>query len=175
MTRTTSRLALAVIVSLLLHFFPFIGDLIHMQPPPASPPPLRAEIRMPARPAPPPPLMLDKPKSKAAPKPTKTHQPKTSSSKYSIPAWQQEIERQFRKQQAEGVFYPAEAIARRLEGEVLVFMLINEHGQVTAARVEQGCGQRLLDDAALKAVRALHSLPADAPSEAVISVRFSLH
>ena len=47
-------------------------------------------------------------------------------------------------------------------------------GLVTAARVEQSSGHRLLDDAALSAVRSLRSLPADAPQEALLPVRFRL-
>jgi protein TonB len=73
-----------------------------------------------------------------------------------------------------GQFYPAEAIARGFEGEVLVLIIINESGRVTAARVEQGSGHRILDDAALRAVRSLRSLPADAPREALLPVRFRL-
>ena len=78
------------------------------------------------------------------------------------------------KLDASGQFYPQEAIARGLEGEVLVLIIISEDGQVTAARVEQGSGHRILDDAALRAVRSLRSLPADAPREALLPVRFRL-
>ena len=57
---------------------------------------------------------------------------------------------------------------------MLVLIIIDEDGRVTAARVEQGSGHRLLDDAALRAVRSLRSLPADAPREALLPVRFRL-
>ncbi|MFZ2267270.1 MAG: energy transducer TonB [Azonexus sp.] len=174
MTRTTSRLALAAIMSLLLHILPFVGELIHFQPPPSPPPPLQAELR-PARPLPPPPaLELDKP---APPQPVTPRKPtlaQASRSKTSIPTWQQEVRRQLKKQQENGQFYPAEAIAQGLEGEVLVLMLLDEQGRVAAARVEQGSGHRLLDDAALKAIRALHSVPAEAPREAILPVSFKL-
>ena len=52
--------------------------------------------------------------------------------------------------------------------------LLDERGQVSAARVEQGSGQAILDAAALRAVRSLHSLPADAPRETLLPVRFRL-
>ena len=70
------------------------------------------------------------------------------------------------------------ALAQRREevhiGHRLVLIVISGDGQVTAARVEQGSGHRILDDAALRAVRSLRSLPADAPREALLPVRFRL-
>lgn len=173
MTRTTYRLALALLLSLLLHISPFIGEFVRLPPTVPPPPPIRAEIRAPALP-PPPPLELDKPEPAAAPAKEAT-MPKSGKRQTPLPDWQQEIRRQFKKQQKDGLFYPAEAIAQGLEGEVQVLLVLDENGQLAAARVEHGSGYRLLDDAALKAVRALHSLPADAPRQAVIPVLFRLH
>lgn len=89
-------------------------------------------------------------------------------------AWQEEVRKQFRQQDERGLYYPAEAIARGLEGEVLVLLILDEAGHAVAARVEQGSGHPLLDNAALRAARALRSLPADAPRETLIPVRFRL-
>jgi protein TonB len=88
--------------------------------------------------------------------------------------WQDEVKRQIRKLDERGLFYPPEAITQGLEGETLVLLIINESGEVSAARVEQGSGHRILDDAALRAVRSLRSLPADAPRETLLPVRFRL-
>jgi protein TonB len=88
--------------------------------------------------------------------------------------WTQAIRQHLKKLDDSGQFYPEEAIARGLEGEVLVLIIIDESGRVTAARIEQGSGHRILDDAALRAVRSLRSLPADAPREALLPVRFRL-
>ena len=88
--------------------------------------------------------------------------------------WTQAVSQHLKKLNDAGQFYPPEAIARGLEGEVLVLIIIDESGRVTAARVEQGSGHRILDDAALHAVRSLRSLPADAPREALLPVRFRL-
>lgn len=174
MTRTIYRLALAILLSLLLHASAFVGEFIHF--PAAAPPapPIRAEIKSP-RPPPPPPLALDKPEPTPRATARKQILSTAGGNQTAIPNWQQEVRRQFRKQQESGLFYPPEAIAQGLEGEVLVLMILNDNGQVVAARVEQGSGQRLLDDAALKAVRALHALPTDAPREALLPVRFRLH
>lgn len=178
MTRTTFRLALALVLSLLLHISPFIGGLV--QTPPAAPPtpPIQAALR-PAAPAAPAastvPLELEK-KPPAPPVAQKQETPRRNSPNNikSTKTWTQEVRKQFNKQLEDGLFYPAEAIARGLEGEVVVLMLLDERGQVSAARVEQGSGQAILDAAALRAVRSLHSLPADAPRETLLPVRFRL-
>ena len=84
------------------------------------------------------------------------------------------VAEQLRQRDAEGLFYPAEAIAQGLQGEVQVLMILDPSGQVSAARVEQSSGHPLLDAAALRAVRSLRSLPADAPRQVVQAVRFRL-
>ena len=180
MFRTDYRLTLALTASLLLHLTPFIRELIAEAPSPTPPPaprPLEARLR----PPPPPPaaeLMLPEeiPTPPERPKPPPPPPPERPSTKPAArPAsWQQEIRKQFRKQDERGEFYPAEAVARGLEGEVLVLLILDADGQVAAARIEQGSGHRLLDDAALRAVRALHSLPSDAPRESLLPVRFRL-
>jgi protein TonB len=88
--------------------------------------------------------------------------------------WTQAVREQLKKLDAAGQFYPSEAIARGLEGEVAVLLIIDEGGQVTAARVEQSSGHASLDEAALRAVRTFKSLPADAPRQTVLPVRFRL-
>ncbi len=176
MTRTDYRLAPALLLSLLVHLLSFLPGLL---PPPSSklptPPPLLARLQ--ASPPPPEvvPLTLPEPPPAVTPPPAKPRPPKPAPSPAAAaPDWQREIRRQFNEQQQRGEFYPAEAIARGLQGEVLVLLLLAPDGSVMAARIEQGSGHGLLDDAALRAVRALRSLPADAPRETLIPVRFRL-
>lgn len=88
--------------------------------------------------------------------------------------WRDQVRQHLHSLQRQGLFYPAEAIARGEQGEVLVLLLLDESGQVAAARVEQGSGYPLLDAAALRAVRSLSTLPADAPRESLLPVRFRL-
>lgn len=175
MTRTHFRLALALIVSLLLHAVPFIRELITPTPAPLPPPPaLTAQLRPPP-PAPQAPLMLPEPPPPKAAQPAPARpaaQPERPSSRSA--GWQEAVRKQFRQQDERGLFYPAEAIAQGIEGEVLVLLILDEAGHAVAARVEQGSGHPVLDQAALRAARALRSLPADAPRETLIPVRFRL-
>ena len=78
------------------------------------------------------------------------------------------------EQVANELFYPPEAIERGLEGEVLVLLFLDVAGNAIAARVESSSGHALLDAAALRAARTLKSLPAGAPREALLPVRFRL-
>lgn len=79
-----------------------------------------------------------------------------------------------RKLDAAGQFYPAEAIARGLQGDALVLLVIDESGNVVAARIEQSSGHPILDEAALRAARTLKSLPADTPQQSILPIRFRL-
>jgi len=85
-----------------------------------------------------------------------------------------EASRRAREQIARELLYPLEAIERGLEGEVLVMLFLDEAGNAIAARVEASSGHAILDQAAVRAARTLRSLPASAPREALVPVRFRL-
>ena len=85
-----------------------------------------------------------------------------------------ESARKATEQIAKELFYPAEAIERGLEGEALVLLFLDESGNAIAARIEASSGHAILDAAAVRAARALKSLPASAPREALLPVRFRL-
>jgi protein TonB len=72
------------------------------------------------------------------------------------------------------LLYPREAIERGLEGEAQVLLFLDQAGNAVAARIESSSGHALLDDAAVRAARTLHALPASAPREALLPVRFRL-
>lgn len=182
MTWPRFGLPAALLLSLLAHLLPFAGALIQPEAPPRqATPPLQALLKRPAQAPAAPPLTLDRPQASSGPAtapPRPTEKPATtgqSAPKQRPENWQAAIRRQFAKQHEQGEFYPQEAIARGEQGEVQVLVMIDEQGQVAAARVEQGSGFPLLDQAALQAVRKLHSLPAETPRELVLPVRFRLH
>jgi protein TonB len=180
MIRKHYRLLLAFTTSLLLHLSPLLAGLVPDRQSPPPPPPLQATLRPSAAlpPPPPPPLILPEPPKPAASRPAPPRTPAATPARKPSPTaaatWTQAVTRHLRDLQERGLFYPEDAITRGLEGEVLVLMIIDEGGRVVAARVEQGSGHRVLDDAALHAVRSLRSLPADAPREALLPVRFRL-
>lgn len=175
--RGASRLAAAVAASLALHLLPALPGLISpaAKPSTAAPPPLQAELRPPAAP----PLQLPEPAAPdiPAPPPPAKPQPRPPADRPGkAPAtWMQAVKHHLKQLQASGQFYPAEAIAAGQQGDVAVLFVLDESGKVVAARIEQGSGYPLLDEAALRAIRSLTSLPADAPRQVVLPVRFRLH
>ena len=78
------------------------------------------------------------------------------------------------KLKAQGKYYSKEAIELGLEGDPMVLMVLDEAGNVTAARIEESSGHPILDRDALNAVKSLRYLPADAPREVVLPLRFRL-
>ena len=177
MTRTDYRLFAALALSTLLHLLAVVPGLLpQAASPPPPPPPIQAELRPPppvATVAPPPPLTLPEPVPQAA-APISKPLPAARRPPSAPQTWTQAVRQQLQKLDAAGQFYPAEAIARGLEGEVQVLLVIDENGQVVATRLEQGSGHAILDEPALRAARSLKSLPADAPRQTVLPIRFRL-
>ena len=67
--------------------------------------------------------------------------------------------------------YPEEARREHLEGTVIVEIRIDRSGRVETARVTQGSGKSILDDAAVAAVRKWSYRPATLNGEAIASLR----
>jgi len=78
------------------------------------------------------------------------------------------------RQIAQRLMYPEEAIARGLEGEVLVLLFLDADGNSVAARLERSSGHAILDDAAVAAARQVNAMPEGEPREVLLPVRFRL-
>lgn len=66
--------------------------------------------------------------------------------------------------------YPGQAITRNQEGRVVLRVLVDEHGRPAEVAVETSSGFRLLDEAALKIVRARwHFIPAQRDGAAIVA------
>lgn len=177
MLHSLYRIIPALALSMLLHLLPFLSDLsADSGHTPQPRPSLQATLKPAPKAASAAPELALKPESVTKPRteaPEKPAKP-TVDRKKPLRTWTQSVREQFVAQQAQGLFYPQTAIDQGMEGEVLVLMVLDASGEVIGARVEQGSGYPLLDQAALLAVRRLHTLPGDAPSQAVLPVRFRL-
>lgn len=121
-------------------------------PPPTPAPPMAAPA--PAQPLPPTPTKRPPELAKVTPPPAPSPVPAPEDSKT--------------------LFYPLEAVHRGIEGVVMVSVVIDPAGNVTAAHLERGSGHAILDEAAVRAARTLKNLPVEHHGEATLPVRFKL-
>jgi len=175
MSRTLRPLIGALGASLLLHLLPFVDAWqAEPLPRPAEALPLQARLSAAQAPMISPEFILPEPKTIAPTSVDRPSERKPANASGGRKTWTQAIDEQFSAQQRDGLFYPEAAIQQGLEGDVLVLLLLDEHGEIVAARVEESSGHPLLDEAAVRAVRRLRALPGDAPMESLLSVSFSL-
>ncbi len=176
-------------LSLLLHSLPFVSISWPTPTEPPDPPPaLQAKLTPPAAALPLSLVEPEKPIQRPAPVPPETPKQHLSPAvsplkkaanpsvdrKAGAKTWSEAIRQQFSQQHAQGLFYPEAARRQGIEGQVLVLLLVDASGAVAAARVEESSGHPMLDEAALRAVRQLRSLPADTPREMLLPVSFRL-
>ena len=187
---TFSPLGRALAVSLLLHagLIAFGARLATLLPPTARPAAAPMKVRL----AEPPPVPVTQPTllmaqdtalaarpaagRVAEPVANRLTRPPAPEERAAAPAGVQvligEAARKAAEQITRELFYPLEAIDRGLEGETLVLLFLDASGNAVAARIEASSGHALLDEAAVRAARTLRALPASAPREALVPVRF---
>lgn len=179
MTRPRRPLLLALLLSGLIHLLPFLKRPDTAAPPGPLPNAMQATLQ-PAAPAAsvaPSELKVDEtpvgPAGKAVPD---IEKPRSSAVDRRKPAktWQQSIGQQLASQRRQGNCYPEDALRQGVQGEVLMRVILDENGKVVASRVEASSGQPALDAAARCAIDRLSALPADAPREFLLPVRFLL-
>lgn len=83
-------------------------------------------------------------------------------------------ERAAQRKLAQYLFYPPEAVARGLEGEVRLLLILDVEGKVLQAQVASSSGHPLLDQAAVKAAYAMQRLPDASAREMILPVVFRL-
>lgn len=74
---------------------------------------------------------------------------------------------------SEHLFYPPEAVARGLEGEVVLLLVLSDNGRIVSASIARSSGHALLDQAALDAARRIGALPGN-PRQTLFPVSFRL-
>lgn len=71
------------------------------------------------------------------------------------------------------LFYPPEAVALGLEGEVILLLILSDSGQLVGASIARSSGHTLLDQAALDAAQRIGALPGN-PRQTLFPVSFHL-
>lgn len=91
------------------------------------------------------------------------------------PLPQRQLESAYERLAQDDLLYPEEAIRRGIEGEVVLLIEVGAGGQILQASVAASSGHRILDEAAIRAVRRLGSLgTANAGKSVLFPVRFRL-
>ncbi|MFT3848654.1 MAG: TonB family protein [Propionivibrio sp.] len=175
------RLILALALSLAVHGAAFLPDFFKRLPNAAPRPALQALLRLPPAPEPPPaePLLKNTLDAEAAPEPIepppepiaprRKPEPKPAA-KNTQKRDLQIAQRKLSEQQ----FYPPEAIARNLEGEVRLIIRLAENGAVVDVDVAVSSGHAILDNAAIRAAYAMGSLTGVTARELILPVIFQL-
>lgn len=165
------RLLIALALSLALHATLVLPDLLGRLTVARPAPALRAVLRPPPETPPAEPLLKDtiapeeaprKPESKPAAKATTPQ----AVAKREVQAAQRKL--------SQHVYYPPEAVARGLEGEVRLIVKLSANGEVDHVSVAASSGHPLLDNAAIKAAYAMGRLTGASSRELILPVIFRL-
>jgi protein TonB len=171
-----SRLILALALSLILHAAVLFGDAVRFAPPPAQPP-LEASLRQPAK-TPPraeDPLLKDtliadppavKPPPATRPAPPAGPPLSQAAAKRQVDA--------ARRKLSQHVYYPPDAVARGLEGEVRLLLRVSDDGHISDVSIAASSGHAILDQAAIKAAYAMGKVNWVQSRELILPVVFRL-
>ena len=174
------RLIFAFALSLALHLGLVLPDLLGRRLAAPPRPPLQAALRLPPKPETPPaePLLKNTIDAEPAPperKPPPALKPPPPATPPAKPKAAAKREVQIaQKKLSQHLFYPPEAIARGIEGEVRLIVKLSADGAVDNVSIAASSGHPLLDNAAIKAAYAMGSLTGATSRELILPVIFRL-
>lgn len=167
------RLLCALALSLALHATLALPDLLGRLTVARPAPALRAVLRLPpaAEPMAAEPLLKDtlapeEAPPKPQPKPAAPATPPQAVAKREVQAAQRKL--------SQHVYYPPEAVARGIEGEVRLIVKLSADGEVDDVSIAASSGHPLLDNAAIKAAYAMGRLTGASSRELILPVIFRL-
>ena len=173
------RLIFALALSLALHASLILPDLVKRLAAAPPRPALQAVLRLPPKPETVPPAepllknTLDAEKAPPEPKQPRPPAPKATPPTAPKVVAKREVQVAQRKL-AQHLFYPPEAIARGIEGEVRLIVKLSADGSVDNVSIAASSGHPLLDNAAIKAAYAMGSLTGATSRELILPVIFRL-
>lgn len=168
------RLIFALALSLALHGGLVVPDLVKRLAVAPPRPALQAVLRLPPAPEaiPAEPLLKNTIDPEEAPPPVKPP-PKTAPQAKPKAVAKREVQVAQRKL-SEHLFYPPEAVARGIEGEVRLIVKLSADGAVESVSIAASSGHPLLDNAAIKAAYAMGQLTGASSRELILPVIFQL-
>ena len=171
------RLLSAFAVSLVLHGALVLPEFVARRKAAPPPAPLQAQLRQLPPPEPLEPLLkntLDaEERPIEAPPPPRSAPAAATPRPATKPAAPREIQAAQRKL-SKHIFYPPEAVARGIEGEVRLILKLGAEGHVDDVLLAATSGHAILDNAAIKAAYAMGSLTGASGRELILPVIFRL-
>ena len=169
------RLILALALSLALHAALVLPDLLGRLAVAPPRPPLQAALRLPPKPEtiPAEPLLKNTIDAEQAPPEEKPPPPVAPPPAKPRAAAKREVQIAQRKL-SQHLFYPPEAVARGIEGEVRLILKLSADGSVDSVSIAASSGHPLLDNAAVKAAYAMGRLTGATSRELILPVIFRL-
>lgn len=172
------RLILALALSLAVHSALFLPDILKRFSVAPPRPALQATLRLPPLPEMPTadPLLKntidpeEAPQVDTPPPPLTPARPPVAQAKSMARREVQVAQRKL----SEHLFYPPEAVARGLEGEVRVIVKLGADGSVDDVGIAASSGHPILDNAAVKAAYAMGRLAGSSSRELILPVIFRL-
>ena len=178
------RLILALALSFALHGAVLVPDLVKRLPTTQPRPALQAMLRLPPTPEPPRAESLLKntldeevaPKEVEPPPPSpKPVEPARKPEPKPVPKNPQKRDIQIAQRKlSEQQFYPPEAVAQNIEGEVRLIIKLSDSGEVLDVSVAASSGHAILDNAAIRAAYAMGALTGVTSRELILPVIFRL-
>ena len=170
------RLILALALSLAVHGGALIlPDLLKRSPAAPPRPALQALLRLPPSPEPGPvePVLKNTLDADTEEAPQATKPPPPQPLPVSRSVARREMQAAQRKL-SEHLFYPSEAVAQGIEGEVRLILKLSADGAVLDVSIAASSGHALLDNAAIKAAYRMGSLTGASSREIILPVIFRL-
>jgi protein TonB len=165
------RLAFAYLLSLALHLAILAGShlLASRRPPPRATPAMLEAVLVPV------PQEAERLlKNTLAEEQPKTAQPPHPAAPQPAARPQRQSAEAAQRKLAKHLYYPAEAVARGLEGETRLLLTLAADGRIADAQVASSSGHALLDQAALRAAWSMGRLEAAGQRELILPVLFRL-
>lgn len=171
-----SRLIFAFSLSLILHLGVPLWDALDLAAPTIPPPPLQAELRLPRRPlvADSEPLLKNtlEPARSSIKKPPAVVKDKTLSS--ATRAAPKSVVAVAQRKLSKHLFYPPEAVALGLEGDVRLLLILEDDGRIADVSIAASSGHPFLDKAAIRAAYAMGKVDGALSREFILPVVFRL-
>ena len=171
----TLRLIPAFALSLALHIGIFLPDFVNSLRLAPLPPPLLATLRLPPKPeTPAEPLLKNTIDSEETPQvvtPARvTPPPKQATARIAARSEAQKMQRKLSKH----LYYPPEAVARGIEGDVWLLLKLSPDGEIVDVRIATSSGHPLLDNAAIRAAYAMGRQSGATARELIVPAYFRL-